>query len=30
MKPAQDRLRTDLDATNFTDLKIPLINNVGG
>ena len=28
MKPAQDRLKADLDATNFADLKMPLINNV--
>jgi [acyl-carrier-protein] S-malonyltransferase len=27
MKPAQDRLKTDLDATEFRDLEIPLINN---
>jgi [acyl-carrier-protein] S-malonyltransferase len=27
MEPAQLRLRADLDATEFTDLKIPLINN---
>jgi len=27
MKPAQDRLKADLDATDFRDLKIPLINN---
>ncbi len=27
MKPAQDRLRPDLDATQFRDLQIPLINN---
>ena len=27
MKPAQDRLRADLDATLFQDLHIPLINN---
>jgi len=27
MKPAQDRLKPDLDATEFRDLKIPLINN---
>lgn len=27
MKPAQDRLRPDLDATVFRDLAIPLINN---
>ena len=27
MKPAQDRLEVDLDATEFRDLKVPLINN---
>ena len=27
MKPAQDRLRTDLDAAEFRDLSVPLINN---
>jgi [acyl-carrier-protein] S-malonyltransferase len=27
MKPAQERLKTDLDATTFHDLQIPLINN---
>ncbi len=27
MKPAQERLSHDLNATNFADLKIPLINN---
>ncbi len=27
MKPAQDRLRVDLDATEFQDLRVPLINN---
>jgi [acyl-carrier-protein] S-malonyltransferase len=27
MKPAQDRLRADLDATVFRDLAIPLVNN---
>ncbi|HEX4133198.1 MAG TPA: ACP S-malonyltransferase [Bryobacteraceae bacterium] len=27
MKPAQERLRPDLDATRFTDLSVPLINN---
>lgn len=27
MKPAQDRLRADLDATAFHDLSIPLVNN---
>lgn len=29
MRPAQDRLRADLAATNFDDLKTPLINNWG-
>jgi [acyl-carrier-protein] S-malonyltransferase len=27
MQPAQARLATDLDATRFEDLKVPLINN---
>lgn len=27
MKPAQERLRADLDATQFNDLRVPLINN---
>ena len=27
MKPAQDRLKLDLDATHFSDLAIPLVNN---
>ncbi len=27
MKPAQDRLKTDLDAAQFRDLSVPLINN---
>ena len=27
MKPAQERLRADLDATEFRDLKTPLVNN---
>jgi len=27
LKPAQDRLRPDLDATEFRDLAIPLVNN---
>lgn len=27
MRPAQERLRADLDATNFADLRTPLINN---
>ena len=29
MKPAQDRLSVDLDATEVTDPKVPLVNNVG-
>jgi [acyl-carrier-protein] S-malonyltransferase len=28
MKPAQDRLAVDLNATEFSDLRTPLINNV--
>jgi [acyl-carrier-protein] S-malonyltransferase len=28
MKPAQERLKADLDAAHFSDLQIPLINNV--
>ena len=28
MKPAQDRLAVDLAATEFRDLRVPLINNV--
>ena len=28
MKPAQERLKADLDATEFRDLSVPLINNV--
>lgn len=28
MAPAQQRLRADLDATTFNDLRVPLINNV--
>lgn len=28
MKPAQDRLAADLEATEFRDLRIPLVNNV--
>jgi len=28
MKPAQDRLAVDLQATEFRDLRVPLINNV--
>ncbi len=28
MKPAQERLRADLEATMFRDLEVPLINNV--
>jgi [acyl-carrier-protein] S-malonyltransferase len=27
MKPAQDRLKVDLDATEFLDLRVPLTNN---
>ena len=27
MKPAQERLRVDLDATEFRELSVPLINN---
>ena len=27
MKPAQDRLKADLDAADFRDLTIPLVNN---
>jgi [acyl-carrier-protein] S-malonyltransferase len=27
MKPAQERLRADLDATEFRDLAVPLVNN---
>jgi [acyl-carrier-protein] S-malonyltransferase len=27
MRPAQERLRSDLDATDFRDLQFPLINN---
>jgi [acyl-carrier-protein] S-malonyltransferase len=27
MKPAQDRLKADLDETHFADLTVPLINN---
>ena len=27
MRPAQQRLKPDLDATRFADLRIPLINN---
>ncbi|MEP6960720.1 MAG: ACP S-malonyltransferase [Acidobacteriota bacterium] len=27
MKPAQDRLKLDLDAATFRDLRVPLINN---
>jgi [acyl-carrier-protein] S-malonyltransferase len=27
MSPAQERLKADLDATTFNDLKMPLINN---
>jgi [acyl-carrier-protein] S-malonyltransferase len=28
MKPAQERLRHDLDAAEFRDLEVPLVNNV--
>jgi [acyl-carrier-protein] S-malonyltransferase len=28
MKPAQDRLAADLEATRFADLAVPLVNNV--
>jgi [acyl-carrier-protein] S-malonyltransferase len=27
MRPAQQRLKVDLDATTFSDLRVPLINN---
>ena len=27
MKPAQDRMKTDLDAANFSDLATPLVND---
>lgn len=27
MRPAQDRLRVDLDTTDFRDLAVPLVNN---
>ena len=27
MRPAQQRLKADLDATTFSDLRVPLINN---
>jgi [acyl-carrier-protein] S-malonyltransferase len=27
MRPAQQRLKADLDATGFRDLSVPLINN---
>jgi len=27
MKPAQERLKADLDSANFADLNVPLINN---
>ncbi|MGH9585029.1 MAG: ACP S-malonyltransferase [Bryobacteraceae bacterium] len=27
MRPAQERLKADLDATQFRDLRVPLINN---
>jgi len=28
MQPAQDRLRTDLEGTDFADLQLPLVTNV--
>jgi len=28
MKPAQENLKVDLDATEFSDLRVPLVNNV--
>jgi [acyl-carrier-protein] S-malonyltransferase len=28
LKPAADRLKLDIDACTFTDLKVPLITNV--
>lgn len=28
MSPAQERLKVDLDATAFADLRVPLVNNV--
>jgi [acyl-carrier-protein] S-malonyltransferase len=27
MRPAQEKLKADLDATNFSDLRVPLVNN---
>ena len=27
MKPAQDSMRAELDAVDFTDLRSPLVNN---
>ncbi len=27
MRPAQDRMKTELDATQFRDLEVPLVNN---
>lgn len=30
MRPAQERLRADLDATQFSDLRVPLVNNWQG
>ena len=30
MAPAQERLRADLDATEFSDLAVPLVNNWQG
>ena len=29
MRPAEERLAADLDALDFSDLRIPLVNNVG-
>ncbi|HEV1288037.1 MAG TPA: ACP S-malonyltransferase [Bryobacteraceae bacterium] len=30
MKPAQEKLKVDLDATEFRDLRVPLVNNWQG
>jgi [acyl-carrier-protein] S-malonyltransferase len=30
MRPAEQRLAADLDALDFSDLSVPLMNNVGG
>ena len=27
MKPAQEKLKVDLDAAEFRDLEVPLVNN---